>query len=115
MSAEIQPMRRQNNRPGRGPRFWGTGPAEFRLHRKVPQHPARQLRGIRLAAARPPDIGRGESLPVVGRGKSTVGRYKRVSTEEERSMSKNTTQIKAAVVGERGGTPSSLTRQLLAP
>jgi hypothetical protein len=28
----------------------------------LPQHPARQLRGIRLAAARPPDPGRSESL-----------------------------------------------------
>jgi hypothetical protein len=40
---------------------------------------------------------------VLGRVKSSVGRYYRVSTEEESSMSKNTTQIKAAVVREKGG------------
>src|SRR5256885_8586392 len=35
--------------------------------------------------------------------KNSVGRYYRVSTVEERSMSKNSTQIKAAVVREKGG------------
>jgi hypothetical protein len=39
--------------------------------------------------------------------KNSVGHYYRVSTEEESSMSKNTTQIKAAVVREKGGPFSS--------
>jgi hypothetical protein len=38
---------------------------------------------------------------VLGRVKNSVARYYRVPTEEESSMSKNTTQIKAAVVRER--------------
>jgi len=41
--------------------------------------------------------------------KISAGRYYRVSTGEESSMSKNTTQIKAAVVREKGG-PFNLER-----
>jgi aryl-alcohol dehydrogenase len=47
--------------------------------------------------------------------KTSVGRYKRVSTEEEGSMSKNTTQIKAAVVREKGGPFKVETLTLEAP
>src|SRR5260370_21266880 len=46
---------------------------------------------------------------------NSVGRYYRVSTEEERSMSKNTTQIKAAVVREKGGPFSVDTLSLEGP
>src|SRR6202163_3222900 len=35
--------------------------------------------------------------------KNSVGRYDRVSTQEKSSMSKNTRQIRAAVVREKGG------------
>src|SRR6267154_4498674 len=44
-----------------------------------------------------------------------VGRYYRVSTEEERSMSKNSTQIKAAVVREKCGPFSIETLSLEGP
>src|ERR1700732_121500 len=46
---------------------------------------------------------------------NSVGRYYRVSTEEERSMSKDTTQIKAAVVREKGGPFSIETLSLEGP
>src|SRR5437879_13834063 len=47
--------------------------------------------------------------------KNSVGRYYRVSTEEESSMSKNTTQIRAAVVREKGGPFSIETLSLEGP
>jgi aryl-alcohol dehydrogenase len=47
--------------------------------------------------------------------KNSVGHYNRVSTEEESSMSKNTTQIKAAVVREKGGPFSIETLSLESP
>jgi hypothetical protein len=40
---------------------------------------------------------------LLGGVKSSVGRYYRVSTEKEGSISKNKTQIKAAVVREKSG------------
>jgi hypothetical protein len=47
--------------------------------------------------------------------KKSVGHYYRVSTEEESSMCKNTTQIKAAVVREKGGPFSIETLSLESP
>src|ERR1700740_1608889 len=47
--------------------------------------------------------------------KSSVGRYYRVPTEEESSMSKNTRQIRAAVVREKGGPFSIETLSLEGP
>src|SRR3981081_1383746 len=47
--------------------------------------------------------------------KSSVGRYCRDPTEEESSMSKNTTQIRAAVVREKGGPFSIETLSLESP
>src|ERR1700737_3810190 len=47
--------------------------------------------------------------------KNSVGRFDRVSTEEESSMSKNTTQIRAAVVREKGGPFSIETLSLESP
>ena len=52
---------------------------------------------------------------MLGRVKNNVGRYDRVSTEEESSMSKNTTQIRAAVVREKGGPFSIETLSLEGP
>jgi len=58
---------------------------------------------LKFGGAHPPDPGRAE-LAVLSRVKSSVGRYDRVSTEEESSMSKNSTKIRAAVVREKGRT-----------